>query len=126
MRLGILGNQSFAFGGEISYQHDFGTRSFVDASIGGCRLGGTVSGSWNILFDFTDFNVYIGPGLTLGGYMHSDKASFNMGVLGQLGIEHRLGNIPLNLALEWRPTYYLAPSSHLSLGAINLAVRYRF
>lgn len=118
---------SFALGGELTYQHDLGERSFIDASLGGYRHGANIAGTWNFIFASVDnFNIYAGPGANFSLYNTDEGLNLDLGVVAQVGTEYRFGSIPLNLALEWRPGVYFFHGINFSPYGVSLAVRYRF
>ena len=47
------------------------------------------------------------------------------GIAGQLGMEFEIPSIPLNLSLDWRPTYYFTGGGFGWQG-FALGIRYRF
>ena len=56
-----------------------------------------------------------------------DEASLSFGVLGFLGLDYKFANAPVNLSLDWVPTFFINGYGN-GFGADNgaLAVRYTF
>ena len=59
-------------------------------------------------------------------YNTADGAKFAVGALAQVGLEYQFGTIPFNISLDWRPTFYVIPSTYFSATGVALAFRYRF
>lgn len=118
---------SLALGGEFSYQHDLGANSFIDATLGGYRYGANIAATWNYIFANVDnFNIYAGPGANFNTYNNGNGVLLDFGLLAQVGTEYRFGNVPLNIALEWRPGVYFFHRINFSPYGVSFAVRYRF
>lgn len=117
----------FGNGGEISYQHALGSANRLELDLGfgswaygGVYLNGAYQWVWDLSALATGFNWYTGVGGALG-----INNGLGLGVLGQLGIEYNF-NIPIQLSLDWRPTFYLIPGTHFGYDGIALGVRYKF
>lgn len=128
VRFGGAGVHGFGYGAELSYQQGLGN-NFAEVDLGWSNAG--INGS--VLFDmifanFDNFNCYVGPGVNLGMYAGKDDtvAAFNLGVLGQLGIEYQFGTIPFNISLDWRPAFYVIPATHFAPYGVAMSFRYRF
>ncbi len=129
--LGVrFGSASYAagYGAELSYQHGLGTTNFVEIDLGWSSVGINGTASWDyILAEFGGgFDFYAGPGANLGMYNTADGAKFAVGALAQVGLEYQFGTIPFNISLDWRPTFYVIPSTYFSATGVALAFRYRF
>jgi len=115
------------YGGELSYQHAFGS-NFLEADLGflGSAHGIYVTGIYDfVLAQAGIVNFYAGPGVQLGFYNYDGVSSFNAGIAGQLGLEFEIPSIPLNISLDWRPTYYFNYGGFGWQG-FALGIRYRF
>lgn len=116
------------YGAELSYQHSLG-ENFVEADLGWSYHGAWLTGIYDFLIPLQDgFNLYAGPGAQLGVYhyvkndeMHS---GFDLGLAGQVGVEYNF-NIPLQLSLDWRPSFTFF-DSYFDYFGLSLGVRYRF
>jgi hypothetical protein len=83
----------------------------------------------DLLYDFIykpiggeeGLNYYIGVGATtfLGD-------PFQLGVVGELGLEYRFGGAPIVLGADWRPTFVLIENTDFYAGAFGINVRYVF
>lgn len=105
------------FGGglEISYQHNLGRSSqgpnFMEFDAG--VMGYTNHPGYRIsaIYDFTllnfvflggDWNMYLGPGLTIGMY---DRSKFMGGLVVQYGLSYDFAAIPLSIGIDTRPCF---------------------
>lgn len=128
VRFGGAGYANFGYGAEISYQQGLGN-SFAEVDLGWSSIGFNGSLLYDLIFASIDnANFYIGPGVNFGMYSTDggNSAAFNLGVLGQLGAEYQFGTIPLNISLDWRPAFYVVPSTHFAPYGVALSLRYRF
>jgi len=121
----------FGYGGEISYQHPMGNANRLELDLGLTHHGPAINGVYQWVWDLSDladgFNWYAGAGAGLGmfDFAETDKNSFSIGVLGQVGIEYNF-NIPLQLSLDYRPGIYLINGFNASYDGICLSARYKF
>ncbi|RYZ22206.1 MAG: hypothetical protein EOO16_10105 [Chitinophagaceae bacterium] len=78
-------------------------------------------------------NAYIGPGMHLG--FHDEnwedkhpgmKNKTAIGVDGVVGLDYKLKGVPLNLSLDWQPSYNLAGENYFESGWGGVAIRYAF
>ena len=114
------------YGGDLSYQHTTGP-GFIEADLGFLAGHGFyVTGVYDfILANSGICNFYVGPGVQLGAWTDKDASGFNLGVVGQLGVEFEIPSIPMNVSLDWRPAFYFM---HGGFGwdGFALGLRYRF
>ena len=126
VRFGGAGVNGFGYGAELSYQH-IGGPGFIEVDLGWSNIGINGTAAWDCIFANADnFNFYVGPGVNAGFYDFGGDIDFNLGVAGQLGIEYQIGSIPLNISFDWRPTFYVIPSTHFSPFGAAFSLRYRF
>lgn len=126
LRFGGAGVNGFGYGAELSYQH-IGGPGFIEVDLGWSNIGINGTAAWDCIFATADnFNFYVGPGVNAGFYDLGGDINFNLGVAGQLGVEYQIGSIPLNISFDWRPTFYVIPSTHFSPFGAALSFRYRF
>lgn len=115
------------YGGELSYQHSFGS-NFAEFDLGWFSRGFDIVG----IYDFViagngQVNLYAGPGAQLGFYNHYDGDSkVNVGIAGQLGVEWNIPSVPLQLSVDWRPVYFLMHNGGFGYDSVGLGIRYRF
>ncbi len=110
------GGGTFGSGGEISYQHGFGSSNRLELDLGWRGNNGKnayqawgISGIYHWGWNITDgLNWYVGPGAQLGLYNHrynNDYDGFTINVGGQIGIEYNFNEhgVPLLLSIDTRP-----------------------
>ncbi len=71
---------------------------------------------------------YIGPGVHLGLYDYKgytgDKAI--VGVDGVLGLDYKINNAPINISLDWQPSFEFADNRGFVGSWGGLGIRYTF
>lgn len=128
-----LGGGTYS-GGEISYQHGFGTsnRLELDLGFGGYSghnrmfLAGIYHWNWNIV---QGLNWYVGPGASVGFYHYNGHEDYiGVAVGGQIGIEYDFNSLgaPLLLSIDGRPMWdFVGDNAGIGWGAA-LGIRYTF
>ena len=117
---------------EVSYQHPFGNSNRLEIDLGFglqsnyIHANGVYQWVWDLSALAPGFNWYAGVGAGVG---FASKV-FQVGVVGDIGIEYNF-NIPLQLALDWRPGLdYTSVSSNGSFGfgweGFALGIRFKF
>ena len=117
------------FGGgntEISFQHALSDANRIEADLGFWYGGGfSLNGVYQWTFDLSalapGFNWYVGPGAALSVF----DSNINVGIGGQIGIEYNF-EIPIQLSLDYRPTFYLLDNWGFVSNDVALSIRYRF
>jgi hypothetical protein len=130
----------FGNGGEITFQSTLSTTNRLELTLGlnswdnnqgysGFGLTGIYQWVWNLDELAPGFKWYAGLGPQIGSWSgdhNSDYKGFALGIAGQVGIEYNF-NIPLQLSLDYRPSWYVLPNSYGgAYDVIALAVRYKF
>lgn len=87
------------------------------------------------LYEFHFYNIqgvdglgwYAGPGAHVGFYRPRDK-SFNtvadIGIDGVIGLDYKIKNVPVNLSLDWQPSYSILGNAGLMPQFGGFAIRY--
>jgi hypothetical protein len=137
--LGLRLGSNDGFGGEVSYQKKLSKNNRVEVDLGisggdygAFKLSGLYQWVWNIE---GGFNWYAGAGAGIGSWRvreskkSPDKRESGSIVYatGDIGIEY-LFDIPLQLAIDFRPEFYIFSEGYpRGFGNdIALSVRYRF
>jgi len=68
------------------------------------------------------FLVYAGGGAFGGDW----DEEFSLGLIGVVGIEYNIRDIPLNLGVDWRPMFNIILSPDIDFLDFGLSIRYRF
>jgi len=80
------------------------------------------------LYEFHFYNIqgvdglawYVGPGIHAGFY----RKSADLGIDGVIGIDYKIKDIPINLSLDWQPSYSIFGNAGLLPQFGGLAIRY--
>jgi len=123
------------YGAEASYQHNLGS-NFLEADLcfpGFWGLGATATYNFMIAqpkwTSEGTWGFYAGPGVGLNTSFEF-KALF-VGICGQVGLEYFFEKVPIQLAIDWRPTLGPVfnsdrPYFGWSLYYGGIAIRYKF
>jgi len=121
---------------EVSYQHTIVNDNFLELDLGAyyrtCGVEGGVGlvGIYDfVLANTNNFSFYVGPGAQIGFFNVNDGdrtvSKFALGLAGQIGADYAFKNAPINLSLDWRPTYSFFVNSFY-WPSFSLGIRYRF
>lgn len=70
---------------------------------------------------------YYGGGASIGSYkVKNYDGELFLSADGVLGLDYKFDEIPLNLAIDWRPRLALAPDTDFGTGDVGLAIRFTF
>jgi hypothetical protein len=72
--------------------------------------------NWNVLDNLSWF-------YGAGGYVSFSKPNAGFGLLGAIGVDYKFDQIPLNLAIDWKPEIALAPKAGLNFNTFGLSLR---
>lgn len=147
--IGVRGGPgTYGYGGEVSYQHGFGSSNRLELDLGwrgsnsshysAIGIAGIYHWVWNI---DGGLNWFVGPGALIGIYSHrhhnhnhvhnSDfvESGIHMAVGGQIGLDYDFNEhgIPFQLGLDVRPMFGLFENYGYGLGFGGaLSLRYTF
>ncbi len=93
------------------------------------KEGSRITGLYEIYKDITNvagLKWYIGPGAHLAFY--TSQKGGNIGIDGVLGLDYKINQAPINLSLDWQPSYDLGNNYNSGFTGdwIGFAVRYTF
>ena len=125
----FLNNSNNAIEAFVNY------RSQKVFSYGWTRVGvGAAYQVHNPISEVDGLQWYYGGGASLYFWTYddgfadfADEANLSLGIQGYLGLDYKFANAPVNLSLDWVPTFYISEYGD-GFGADNgaLAVRYTF
>ena len=76
---------------------------------------------------------YVGPGAHIGFWNNSWKNKYPdrnngvaIGIDGVLGLDYKINGIPLNLSLDWQPSFNFVGYNYFEGGWGGLGIRYTF
>jgi hypothetical protein len=58
-----------------------------------------------------------------GAYISFSKPDVGFGLLGNVGVDYRFDAIPLNLSIDWKPEFALAPKAGLNFNTFGFTLR---
>ena len=88
------------------------------------------------LYEFHFYNIegvpglawYAGPGAHLGFYIPRYKTEYNtavdVGIDGVIGLDYKIKNLPLNISIDWQPSYSILGNAGLQPQFGGLSLRY--
>ncbi len=118
-------------GGAVSYKQFVANTKALEAQAMFFREGIRLIA----LYEFHFYNIqgvdglawYVGPGVHVGFYRPRDKSyntSADLGIDGVIGLDYKIKNIPINLSLDWQPSYSIFGNAGLLPQFGGLAIRY--
>ena len=123
-------------GGSVAIDGIFTTGEFsrihADVSFGG-GVGADVL--WDFLYrplGGDEFNWYAGVGPYLGIFdtkndtNESDDTEFNLGVVGEIGLEYQFISVPISLSADYRPSLEIIDNTKFHAGGFGFNIRYVF
>ncbi len=125
--LGLRLGGGFGFNFEASYQRAFTEKTRMELGMGmgvdsgntGFNISGTYQWVWNIE---GGLNWFAGPGAQIGSW----AGNLYMGLHGQTGIEYLFSEIPIQIAIDTRPTIGIVNAANDFEINVNVAIRYVF
>lgn len=77
--------------------------------------------------DAPGLSWYYGAGGGLGSVKRKDQdKEFLLAIDGVIGLDYKFSNDPINISLDYKPTFEIAPNSDLDPLHIGLSVRFTF
>lgn len=95
------------------------------------RRGFRLTGLYEIHGDISGapgLKWYVGPGAHLGFYndKYYDDNNIVLGIDGVLGLDYKFGTAPINLSLDWQPSFEFASDLGFNGNWGGLGIRYTF
>jgi hypothetical protein len=93
----------------------------------GTRLTGLYEIHGNVV-DAPGLKWYIGPGAHLGFYDYSEYKGDKVvaGVDGVIGLDYKINRAPINLSIDWQPSFEFADGRGFAGSWGGLGIRYTF
>lgn len=116
-------------GGGISLKHFFNDRNAGELIAYFYGHGIRFTGLYEIHGDIegaTGLKWYIGPGAHIGFYntKHGDGAF--IGIDGVLGLDYKINSAPINISLDWQPSFEFGDNRGFVGSWGGLGIRYTF
>ena len=123
-------------GGGITIKHFLTDKNAVEGIGYFYNRGFRLTGLYEIHGDINDvagLKWYVGPGAHIGFY-NKNKALVTQhpdthvvfGIDGVLGLDYKFNTAPINISLDWQPTFEFASGFGLNGGWGGLGIRYTF
>lgn len=124
-------------GGGISLKHFFNSRNAGELIGYFWRNGFRLTGLYEIhgpISGAPGLKWYIGPGAHIGAYNHHhhhdddrDHDSHpSIGIDGVLGLDYKFNGAPINLSIDWQPSFEFADGHGFNGSWGGLGIRYTF
>jgi hypothetical protein len=115
----FINDQGHAIDGILNFQ---GNRKYgVFKLVGLYQIHNTIPA-----LDYQGLRWYYGAGGGLGFYNNKefDESKVALSVDGVIGIDFKIPNTPVNLALDWKPMLELSPNAGMKFDGFGLSVRF--
>jgi hypothetical protein len=125
-------------GGGISLKHFFNGNNAGELIGYFWRNGFRLTGLYEIhgpISGATGLKWYIGPGLHVGAYNnhhyhhhdgHYHDSHASIGIDGVLGLDYKFNSAPINISLDWQPSFEFADGHSFNGSWGGLGIRYTF
>ncbi len=100
--------------GAISIKHFVGNNNALEGLAYIYNRGFRFTGLFEIHSDIAGapgLKWYAGPGLHMGSYNNKYGGGFSFGIDGVLGLDYKVNGAPLNLSIDWQPSYETSSKS---------------
>lgn len=122
--------------GGITLKHFSGENKALEAIGYFWRDGFRVTGLYEIHGDFKDvegLKWYIGPGVHIGAWNENWRNRYPnrdggvaIGIDGVLGLDYKFKGAPINMSIDWQPSFNLIGYTYFEGSWGGLAIRYTF
>lgn len=115
-------------GGAITAKHFVTDNNAIEGLLSFWKRGFRLTGLYEFHWDLagTDgLKVYAGPGAHLGVFNSENGGNAYLGIDGVLGLDYKIRNAPINLSLDFQPSFELGYGDSF-YGWGGLGIRYTF
>lgn len=116
-------------GGGISLKHFVSDNNALEGIAYFWNRGIRITGLYEIHGDFSGadgLKWYIGPGAHIGFYNTKYGDGNFIGVDGVLGLDYKFRNAPINISLDWQPSFEFGDGRGFAGSWGGLGIRYTF
>lgn len=117
-------------GGAITIRHFVVDNAAVEGLASFWNRGFRLTGLYEFYWDIPNadgLKVYAGPGAHLGAYSSNYGGSTFLGIDGVLGLDYKIRNAPINLSLDFQPSFEFGNGNNDSFSPWGgLGIRYTF
>lgn len=116
-------------GAGISYKHFFTSNNAGELIGYFWNQGSRITGLYEIhgsISGATGLKWYIGPGVHIGFYNTKNGGGSFAGIDGVLGLDYKFSRAPINLSLDWQPSFEFGDGRGFVGSWGGLGIRYTF
>lgn len=116
-------------GGGITLKHFISERDALEGIGYFWNQGARITGLYELHYDINGapgLKWYVGPGVHAGFYNTKYGGGSWVGIDGVLGLDYKINNAPLNLSLDWQPSFEFGTGRGFTGNWGGFAVRYTF
>ena len=119
----------FLDGAGISLKHFLNERDALEGIAYFWSHGTRITGLYELHFDIDGapgLKWYVGPGAHIGLYNYKYGDGAYVGIDGVLGLDYKVNNAPLNLSLDWQPSFEFGDGRGFAGNWGGFGIRYTF
>lgn len=116
-------------GAGITLKHFISERDALEGIGFFWNQGTRITGLYELHYDINGapgLKWYIGPGAHLGFYNTKFGGGTWAGIDGVLGLDYKINNAPLNLSVDWQPSFEFGTGRGFTGNWGGLGIRYTF
>lgn len=116
-------------GAGISLKHFVNDKGALEGIAYFWGNGMRITGLYEIHYGFVDapgLKWYIGPGAHVGFYDNKNGDGAFIGIDGVIGLDYKINRAPLNLSLDWQPSFEFGDNRGFTGSWGGLGIRYTF
>jgi hypothetical protein len=115
--------------GAISVKHFVNKQAAIEGLCYFWNRGTRITGLYEIHGDINGapgLKWYVGPGAHIGFYNTKYGGGSSFGVDGVLGLDYKINSAPINLSLDWQPSFEFGDGRGFTGNWGGFAIRYTF
>lgn len=119
----------FLDGAGITLKHFISKRDALEGIGFFWNQGSRITGLYELHYDINGapgLKWYVGPGVHIGFYNTKNGGGSWAGIDGVLGLDYKINNAPLNLSLDWQPSFEFGTGRGFTGNWGGFGVRYTF
>jgi hypothetical protein len=116
-------------GGGISFKHFLTDKNAVELIGYFWNRGARITGLYEIhgpISNASGLQWYIGPGAHIGFYNTKNGDGSFIGIDGVLGLDYKFNSAPINISIDWQPSFEFGDNRGFYGGWGGLGIRYTF
>jgi hypothetical protein len=113
----------------VTYKHFLEDNKAIEAIGFFWNRGTRITGLYEFHFDINELDGlkwYVGPGAHVSLYNTKYGGGTTIGLDGVLGLDYKISSLPLNLSVDWQPSYEFGLGRGFVGSWGGLGVRYTF